>query len=503
MAIFLKKKGKNYFIVMNLPTIIIISMIIIMISPVGVIQSVTASIPAEIYNSDFESGSLSPCWDTDYAKIASGSGDWRVHSGTYGCHLSMYDTSYHPAYINQTFSIAIDINSTTSLTFYLRGSSSDNCRVTVAYSDGTSSTQDFSPDTTWNQYTVTLSVGEAMTSIKFERTTSSATTMGLDDIVLTKAEYKVVDLYDGDFEKGDLSFEWTTDYATASTTDWRVHSGTYGCHLSKYDTSYHPAYINQTFGGSIPVTDQTSLTFYLRTGASENCRVTITYSDGTNSTQDFTAANSLWNQYTVTLSVGKAMTSIKFERTTTSSDTMGLDDIELTKDEPTVLNGDFESGSLDPYWDTDYASTSTSDWRVHSGTYGCHLGKYESTYKPAYIIQTFSTPIHVESSTTLTFYLRLGTTDNCKVTVEYIDKTNTTQNFSSSNTNWNQYTVTLTEEKYMISIKFERTTSSSLTMGLDDIVFDSGTVGEFQSGMITMGIVILAIGMVIINRRKK
>ncbi|MFX1512997.1 MAG: carbohydrate binding domain-containing protein [Promethearchaeota archaeon] len=182
----MKKKQSFIILILVYLPLIILFLTIIMPTPIGKIYPVSGEISALIRNGDFEFGNLDPYWATDYAAIATAS-DSFVHSGTYGCNLSQYSPpNYGPAFISQTFSTPIFVNSTFSITFWRRSDTDTNLRITVVYLDETITTADSQPSTdSWTQQTVTLSVGKYMRSIKFERTTTNANTMGLDDIVFS------------------------------------------------------------------------------------------------------------------------------------------------------------------------------------------------------------------------------------------------------------------------------------------------------------------------------
>ncbi|MFW9994201.1 MAG: zinc-ribbon domain-containing protein [Candidatus Odinarchaeota archaeon] len=147
---------------------------------------------------------------------------------------------------------------------------------------------------------------------------------------------------------------------------------------------------------------------------------------------------------------------------------------------PEFSNGDFETGVLAP-WTTDHSSISNTPYRVHSGTYGLHLGRYSEsalTYYPAYVEQAIFYKVDSLTSSALTFWMRAIDT-RVRVTFRYSDDTETVKTFANTDGVWKQYRVSRSEleaGKTIISLKFERLDTSVNTCGIDDItVNDSST----------------------------
>ncbi|MDH5402873.1 MAG: hypothetical protein OEZ01_08150 [Candidatus Heimdallarchaeota archaeon] len=425
---------------------------------------VNASASHPLLNGNFESGVLSP-WTTN-PTYPSGvtSNSWHVYEGTYGLALYRYISStFYKSYVEQ--SINYDVDKVNSIVFYMRAYV--DVKVTVSYSDGTTTPVTFTANGAWGIQSISqsqLSAGKIITKIRFETLSNSVNGTAIDGIAVNTLYLK-----NGDFESGVLS-PWTTNptYPSGVTSNsWHVYEGTYGLALYRYISStFYKSYVEQSI--NYMVDEVNSISFYMR--AYVDVKVTVTYSDGSTTPITFTA-NGAWGAQSISqsqLSAGKIITKIRFETLSNSVNGTAIDGININT--LFLMNGNFELGSLS-HWNTNptYPSSITSNaWHVYEGTYGLALYRYiGTTFYKSYIEQSINCDVDMMSS--IDFFLKNYV--EVKVTITYIDGSTTQINYSA-NYGWQGKSISsaqLSAGNTIVKIKFETTINSPNGTAIDGI----------------------------------
>lgn len=137
-------------------------------------------------NGDFETHDLKG-WETDSSYPAGVGSSYYAYSGSYGCRLASYDSPYYYAtYVKQYVHLDVNRLATTGITFMMRSVTND-IKVTVKYTDGTSTLLNFGYTYgNWDSRSITrsqLASGKTIAWIKFERIGTSTSTTAIDDII--------------------------------------------------------------------------------------------------------------------------------------------------------------------------------------------------------------------------------------------------------------------------------------------------------------------------------
>jgi hypothetical protein len=307
-------------------------------------------------------------------------------------------------------------------------------------------------------------------------------------------------LVNGDFEYGDLT-GWTTGTGLQEAHiqnkenqfgAFYVHSGNYGVALITYDQEtwiYTDAWIEQELNDPIVVEEGIEISFWAKFYSNHIIRLTVTYTDETISTHDFSESYGAWHEYLFSdFSLNKKITKIRIERIggDNTSSTTAIDDIRISmKDEvkEVIKNGDFEYGDLTG-WKTGTGlheahiqnkENQFGAFYVHSGNYGVALITYDQEtwiYTDAWIEQDLSSGRIVDEYIELTFWAKLFFKHIIRVSVTYTDMATNTHDFSYSTGNWFKYSVTdLALGKEIITIRFDRIGggNTASTTAIDDI----------------------------------
>lgn len=156
-------------------------------------------------------------------------------------------------------------------------------------------------------------------------------------------------LENGDFETGDMT-GWTglaTSHAsglpTASANAYHIQAGSFGCALSYFlsgPNTFYQGYIEQT-NLFIPVSLVTSLTWWsIQNASSDGITLTVTYDDGTTTTELDNIETGVYAQWSITVSnltPERIITGLKWQAAQTpdpGSQDMGIDTIVLTLSSP-------------------------------------------------------------------------------------------------------------------------------------------------------------------------
>ncbi|PWI47616.1 hypothetical protein CEE45_10645 [Candidatus Heimdallarchaeota archaeon B3_Heim] len=480
-----------------------------------------------LINGNFEYGDLT-AWTTgtgtDRASIQTN--PFYVHSGSYGLALITYNMDtwvYSDAWIEQNVLRQILVDELTNITFWGKFYSNHIIRVTVTYSDLTTSVHDF-PDfhSTWYKYTVSdLILGKLIDTVRFERIGggNTASTTAIDDISLNYG-FSSTNITYLSGSSGNIISWIATDHAPDSYVIYQdgtelisgmwedlnqnvlnidgLTIGTYWYTIELNDTSSNLAileFIVTVTSDDKPVIASSPSDFTYELGETGITISWIIYA----SSPDYYAlrrnqvliATNIWvsGESLIinidNLDIGTYNYTISFfnEYGQSTSDTVFIDvvDTQAPHVSPvyTVLeNGGFEMGDLSGWTTgtgTDRASIQTNPFYVYSGNFGVALITYDQNsqiYSDAWIEQTLNEVILVDEYTSLTFWARLYSQHQIQVTVYYSDSSFSVHLIEDVYHSWHYYLInSMTLGQQITKIRIERIGGGNMvdTTAIDQI----------------------------------
>jgi len=155
-----------------------------------------------------------------------------------------------------------------------------------------------------------------------------------------------------------------------------------------------------------------------------------------------------------------------------------------------ISNGGFESGSLSPwtspYNESNSASVKSTVWYNHSGMYGCELDSYSGgTYYAADIKQERSVESYAESISL--WYKLPHAADNVDVHVKYKDGTETSDSLENQKEDWTYFSMDCNRDKQLDFVWIDRTTDSTKSCAIDDVVVPGWYKKEPSSYSVSVG----------------
>ncbi|MFW9923694.1 MAG: carbohydrate binding domain-containing protein [Candidatus Thorarchaeota archaeon] len=473
----------------------IIILILIFSTFVGMIKIPSSNATSNILldNGDFETGTLDPwtTWTSPVASVTTNS--FYVHSGSYGCKLEQYISGiYERSSISQAVHYEYDTLENDAITFWMK-CQGGAVTLRVYYSDETTDYWDFfDSSSTWIQKTLqksSLDEGKDLASIKLT-SKYDGYKVAVDDVkVLIVSE-----LLNGDFETGTLNpwTTWTSPVASVTTDSYYVHSGSYGCKLEQYISGiYERSSISQAVYYEYDMLEDNAITFWMKCPTGAGVTLRVYYVDGDTDYWDYWGYSTSWVSVTLEKSELKVK-DISVIKLTSKVDgyKVAVDDVKVLIVSE-ILNGDFETGSLDPWttWLSVEAQVSSYYLYVHSGSYGCALAiAVNSRWERTQISQNIHIEVDDLYTKAITFYMKCPSS-TISVRYYYSDGENAIITFDPSSS-WIQRIIpksTFTPGKILTNIKFTTTSDESLS-AIDDIQIRLGDEldnGDFGTGSLS------------------